>query len=240
MQGVDLRIRDVMQREVVTLQRCDRLDLADDVMRLGRIRHMPVLASARLVGIVSNRDLLAAGLSRALDFDAVQRRAFLHSLEVAEVMSADVVTVGPDADLQVAATRMLERQIGCLPVVERDGAFVGIVTETDLIRAAWTDPGDELRPDKQEVDVMSAISERIEQQVEGLRRLRDELRVQIHLARADARDLYEQLEQRWHELERRLEQVAGEARQPMHEVGEAVRGLLGEIEEGYRKIRDSR
>lgn len=238
MQAANLRVQDVMQSEVVTLQRCDRLDLADDVMRLGRIRHMPVLASGRVVGIVSNRDLLAAGLSRALDFDGAQRRAFLHSVEVAEVMTAEVVTVAPRASVEAAATRMLEGRIGCLPVVGDDGGFVGIVTETDLLRAAWPGGSGEV-VSREEGGIMSAIGERVEQEVEALQRVRDELRVQMHLARADARDLFEALEQRWRDLEGKLEQVASEAREPVHEVREAVRILMSELEEGYRKIRDS-
>jgi CBS domain-containing protein len=230
-----LRVSDVMQGEVVTLQRCDRLDLADDVMRLGRVRHMPVLASGRVVGVVSNRDLLAAGLSRALEFDPDHRRAFLHSVEVAEVMSDEVVTVAPDAALSFAAECMLQRQIGCLPVVGRDGGFLGLVTETDLIRAAWL-PAPEPTEGK---SVMSEIGDRIEQEVDSLRRVRDELRVQTRLARADAKDLFEELEGRWRELEGRLEQLAREAREPVQEVGEAVRLLLKEIQEGYRKVRGS-
>ena len=233
-----LRVQDVMQSEVVTLQRCDRLDLAEDVMRLGSIRHMPVLASGRVVGVVSNRDLLAAGLSRALDFEADQRRTFLRSVEVSEMMSKRVVTIGPGALLVEAAERMVMERIGCLPVVKPDGAFVGIVTETDLIRAAWIQDADAVVEEAGE-GVLSELGGRIEQEVDALRAARDELRVQMHLGRADARDRFEELEERWHDLERRLGQVADEARRPMREVGDAVRGIVAEIQEGYRKIRDS-
>ena len=50
-------IRDLMQREVVTLRASDSLGLAEDVMQLGRIRHLPVLSAGVVVGIVSQRDL---------------------------------------------------------------------------------------------------------------------------------------------------------------------------------------
>jgi acetoin utilization protein AcuB len=232
-----IRVEEVMQTEVVTLQRSDRLDLADDVMRLGRIRHMPVLASGRVVGIVSNRDLLAAGLSRALEFDLQQRRAFLHSVEVTEVMTEQVVTVGPDAPVREAAEKMVKQGFGCLPVVKAEGTFVGLVTETDLIRCAWLGP--EPPAASEDEGLLSDLGDRIEQEVETLRRARDELRVQMHLARAEARDLFEELEGRWHELEGRLEQVAGEARRPVHEAGDAARSLVEELREGYRRIRES-
>jgi CBS domain-containing membrane protein len=231
------RVEDVMQSEVVTLQRSDRLDLADDIMRLGRIRHMPVLASGRIVGIVSNRDLLAAGLSRALEFDGQQRRAFLHSVEVTEVMSEEVVTIAPEAPVREAAEKLVKQGFGCLPVVKSEGTFVGLVTETDLIRAAWLEGDPEA--EKPDEGRLSGLGERIEREVEGLQRVRDELRVQIHLGRAEARDLFEGLEQRWHELETRIERVAGEARRPMQEAGDAVRDLVVELKDGYRKIRDS-
>jgi CBS domain-containing protein len=131
------RVSDVMQSEVVTLDASDRLDLADDVMRLGRVRHIPVLADGRVVGIVTQRDLLAASLSKALEFDPRQRRTFMHSIDVGEVMSREVVTVAADARLGEAAALLLGRRIGCLPVVKPDGTLVGLVTETDLLRAAF-------------------------------------------------------------------------------------------------------
>ena len=126
----------VMESQVVTLQRSDRLDLAEDIMRLGRIRHLPVLEGERLAGILSSRDLLAASLSRALEFEEQQRRAFLRSVEVKEVMSLDVDTAAPEDSAIDAGRRMLRRKIGCLPVVDDKGSFLGLLTETDLLRAA--------------------------------------------------------------------------------------------------------
>jgi len=237
MASAGIRVEEIMQTEVVTLQRSDRLDLADDVMRLGRIRHMPVLASGRIVGVVSNRDLLAAGLSRALEFDLQQRRAFLHSVEVSEVMTESVTSIGPDAPLREAAEKMVKEGIGCLPVVKSEGTFVGLVTETDLVRAALL--REAAVPDEAEEGLLGDLGGRFEHDVASLRRIRDELRVQMHLARAEAGDLFEELEQRWHELEKRLEQVAGEARKPMDEARDAARGLVDELKDGYRKIRNS-
>jgi CBS domain-containing protein len=140
----DRRVSEIMESEVVTLAAADRLDLADDVMRLGQVRHIPVLDDGRVVGIVTQRDLLAASLSKALAFDPAQRRTFMHSVDVGEVMARDVVTVGPDATLGEAARLLLGRRIGCLPVVKADGTLVGLVTETDLLRAAFVSDEDAL------------------------------------------------------------------------------------------------
>lgn len=148
----DRRVSELMRSEIVTLGASDRLDLADDVMRLGRVRHIPVLDDGRVVGIVTHRDLLAASLSKALAFDPKQRRTFLHSVDVGEVMTHDVVTVAADATLGEAATLLLGRRIGCLPVVKPDGTLVGLVTETDLLRAAFL-------PDEGVIDVETVESE---------------------------------------------------------------------------------
>ena len=129
-------VSDVMQVEVVTLGPGERLDLADDIMRLGRVRHMPVVENGKLVGLVSQRDLLAASLSRFLDFERNQRRTFLHSIDVREAMSGDVVAVEPKTTLREAAELMLRHKVGCLPVVKPDRVLVGLVTESDLLQAA--------------------------------------------------------------------------------------------------------
>jgi CBS domain-containing protein len=127
-----------MSAEFASLRAEDRLDLADQVMQLGRVRHMPVIdADGRVIGIVSHRDLLEASLSRLLALDPAARRAFLGSVEIAQVMTRHVETIAPDATLARAAERMLHHKIGCLPVVGGDGVMIGILTETDLLRCAY-------------------------------------------------------------------------------------------------------
>jgi len=70
---MDLRQRpvsEIMRREVATLTAGEKLDLTQDIMNLGRVRHLPVLdAEQRVIGIVSHRDVLAAAMSQVLDFD---------------------------------------------------------------------------------------------------------------------------------------------------------------------------
>ena len=129
-----LRVRDVMTPQVATLQRNDTLTLADDLMRLGRIRHLPVLddAGEELVGIVSQRDLFRGALARALGYGEHAQRKMLDSLVVKEVMSSEVVSTAPDTPLGEAARVMMDRKIGSLPVVEA-GRLVGILTEGDFV-----------------------------------------------------------------------------------------------------------
>jgi acetoin utilization protein AcuB len=102
-------------------------------MTLGGVRHMPVVRGGRLVGVVSERDLLRASLSNLTEFGSEQRRAFLQAVEIKRVMSTPPIVIHPDATAEEAAYVMSEQKIGCLPVVEAD-ELVGLVTETDLLR----------------------------------------------------------------------------------------------------------
>jgi len=234
------RVSEVMQSEVATLTVHDRLDLAEDVMRLGRVRHMPVLDGTKLVGIVSSRDLLAASLSRVLDFEVTQRRTFLRSVEVAEVMSQDLITVERDATLREVATLMLRHKIGCVPVVKADKTFLGLVTETDLITAALLSDatGGDIA-DRTKETIMPESKERFHKELDELRRVRDELKVRIHLAKADAKDRWDKLEHQFHRLEAKARQISQASEEPLRDVRDAVRLLIDEIRDGYRRIREA-
>ncbi len=134
-----LFVRDVMTKEVATLDRNEKLNVADDVMRLGRIRHLPVVdEDGALAGIVSQRDLFHSGLLRALGYGTHAKDQALGLLVLKEAMKTDVVTVTPAAPLTEAAKIMLEQKIGCLVVVEGK-KIVGILTESDFVKLALRD-----------------------------------------------------------------------------------------------------
>jgi CBS domain-containing membrane protein len=126
-------VRDLMQREVATLRVSDTLGLADDIMQLGRIRHLPVLSAGVVVGIVSQRDLYRAAVSSMLQMQRSAEREWLAKVPVQAVMSPNVITVAPGNTMQVAVELMLQHRIGCLPVVEH-GKLVGLVSESDCLR----------------------------------------------------------------------------------------------------------
>src|ERR1700733_11422326 len=133
----ELRVRDVMTTGPTTLKRNEKLTLADDVMQLGRIRHLPVIDDdeGKLIGIVSQRDLLRGALAQALGYGEHGRRKLLDTLLVKEVMATEVATTSPDTLLADAARILAERKIGCLPVVD-NGRLVGILTEGDFVALA--------------------------------------------------------------------------------------------------------
>jgi len=131
-----MQVRDAMTTDVATIHRNESLLVADDVMRLGRIRHLPVVDDdGALAGIVSQRDLFHSGLLRALGYGQHAKQQALQLLELKEAMKTEVVTIEPGAPLVEAAKLMLARKIGCLVVVE-GSKIVGILTESDFVRLA--------------------------------------------------------------------------------------------------------
>lgn len=137
MHDPDRSVSEIMRTSFVALGARDTLEMADALMHFGRVRHIPVLDGDRLVGILSQRDVLAHALSKTLDFDARERRTHLHSVDVAEAMSRKPVAVRPEASLGEAARLMLTHRIGAVPVTDAEGRLVGIVTESDLLREAY-------------------------------------------------------------------------------------------------------
>lgn len=126
------RVRDIMREKIVTISDGDTLSTVEDIMTLGHVRHMPVVHAGKLVGVVSERDLLRASLSNLTEFGNEERRAFLTVVEIARVMSAPPIVIEPDAGVREAARVMAEQKIGCLPVVDGD-TLVGMLTETDVL-----------------------------------------------------------------------------------------------------------
>jgi acetoin utilization protein AcuB len=107
---------------------------AQALMRREKFHHLPVVdKDSRLVGIVSEKDLLYAAPSPATSLSVYEISYLLSKLTVDKVMTRDVVTVTEDASLEDAARFMADRGVGGLPVV-RGALVVGIITESDLFR----------------------------------------------------------------------------------------------------------
>jgi len=127
-----MKVKEIMVKEVATLDANDELSLANDIMRLGRIRHLPVMDGNRLVGIVSERDLFRSSLAQALGYATKNTRDLMKTLRIKDVMVSGVITITPDTEVCEATKIMIEEKIGCLPVVE-DNRMVGLMTETDIL-----------------------------------------------------------------------------------------------------------
>jgi CBS domain-containing protein len=126
-------VTQIMMGSPVTLGPEDTLDLANDVISLGRIRHIPVVDAGRLVGLLSERDLMGAAASHVFRLKQKSKSALLKSVLIRDVMKKRVVTVTPETSIKDAAHLMADKKIGCVPVVS-EGAIVGLVTTTDILR----------------------------------------------------------------------------------------------------------
>jgi acetoin utilization protein AcuB len=126
-------VRSRMTSDVVTVAPDTTIADALQLCRSHRIRHLPVCEGSRLVGLVTDRDLRLAMPPIWAD-DRDELKALLHEKRVGEVMGAEIFTVSPDTPVEVAAQILYENRIGCVPVLERE-ELVGILTETDLLRA---------------------------------------------------------------------------------------------------------
>ena len=122
-----ISVAEFMTKDLVTVREADDLALAESLLRLGGIRHLPVVRDRKLVGILTQRDVLRSGISG---------KPPARELPVSDVMTKDPTSVRPGLGLAQAARLMLEKKIGCLPVCEDDGTLVGIVTEADFVRFA--------------------------------------------------------------------------------------------------------
>lgn len=138
-----MKVRDIMVKEVATLDVNDELSLANDIMRLGRIRHLPVVEGSRLAGIVSERDLFRSSLAQALGYGTKDTRDLMKTMHIRDIMVPAVITVTPETALCDAVRLMLDHKIGCLPVVENEH-LVGLITETDILVQYLKDCGADL------------------------------------------------------------------------------------------------
>jgi acetoin utilization protein AcuB len=126
-----MKTRDLMTADPVVVQDDAPLDEAMQLMDEHDVRHLPVLEGKRLCGVLSDRDLL-----EATGWLVPRERQVLEAPEglVRDHMNSAVLSVAPDAGLDAVLDALVERRIGCLPVLE-GGKLVGIVTEMDLLRA---------------------------------------------------------------------------------------------------------
>jgi CBS domain-containing protein len=126
-----------MSTNTTVVDRNDDLLIVENLMNTRHLRHLPVMEDGDVVGIISQRDLFKATMSSAMGFGEKAQQGFLHSVRVKEIMVYPVVTVAPETTVEAAIELILQKGIGCLPVVE-NGQLVGLVTKTDLLRHLQT------------------------------------------------------------------------------------------------------
>ena len=128
-----MQVREIMSKDIEVVGRNDNLRTVEERMATKQLRHLPVLEQGEVVGIVTQRDLFKAAMSSTMGYGEKAQQAYLQSVRVKEIMTYPVGTVAPDTSVAVVAEMMINKGIGCLPVV--DGTtLVGMITKTDLLR----------------------------------------------------------------------------------------------------------
>jgi CBS-domain-containing membrane protein len=119
-------VQQIMTTTVVSVSPDQKFEELAHLIVSHPMHHFPVLEDDRSVaGIVSERDILLL----------MAKKKTLQGMTVGELMTRAVVTVQPETPLSEAASKMLERRLHCLPVVDSNGKLCGIVTSTDLLKA---------------------------------------------------------------------------------------------------------
>jgi CBS domain-containing membrane protein len=124
-----------MTTTVVTLEHDESLDAAEEVMRVGRFHHLPVVKAGRLIGMLAHSDILRAQVSVFAELSLSEDRAIKQKIRASEVMSPRVTTVPPDMSALQAARILRKNDYSSLPVVEGD-RVVGIITDRDFLDLA--------------------------------------------------------------------------------------------------------
>jgi len=139
-----MKIEDVMSRDVVTVDLSTPLREVAALLAEKRISGLPVVSEGRVVGVVSEADVLAkergetherGGLLSFLVDDRATAELKLEARTAGEAMSAPAITIRPDRPLPEAAGVMIDEGVNRLPVVDENGQLLGIVTRADLVKA---------------------------------------------------------------------------------------------------------
>ncbi len=129
-----MNVETIMTRHVVTVRMDEELHVIRELFDRYRFHHVVVVDKCRVVGVISDRDLLrnvspfiGKASERTMDTASLHRKAH-------QVMTRGLVSVTPETKIGDAALLLLNNKISCLPVLDANGACVGIVTMRDLLR----------------------------------------------------------------------------------------------------------
>jgi len=128
-----MNVAEIMTSKVITACMDDTLGGIRKVLEVHHFHHIPIVEKDRLVGIVSDRDVLKE-MSPYVDSVRADNRA-LNTLKkkAHQIMTRRVITVSSEDSIEEAVSLMLEKKFNCLPVLEHSGAVIGIVTKIDLL-----------------------------------------------------------------------------------------------------------
>ncbi len=129
-----LLVQHWMTEEVITLDENESVIKAIQILKEFKIRRIPITRHGKLTGIITISDIREATPSKITAFDIHEFYYLLSEIKVKDIMTKDPVVVYPDDTVEYAAVLMLENKISGLPVINKDGFVVGIITQTDIFK----------------------------------------------------------------------------------------------------------
>jgi acetoin utilization protein AcuB len=126
-------VSDWMTKKVFTVGPDNYLSDAITVMKERNIKHLPVVKGVKIKGILSDRDIKEYSPSKATSLDIYELHYLLANTKIKDVMQTKVATTAPDTPVEEAAMIMLDRNIGCLPVID-ENCLCGIISDKDIFR----------------------------------------------------------------------------------------------------------
>ncbi len=123
-----------MTKNPMTVTADTKVDEVAHLMKKHNFRRLPVVDDGKLVGFLSDSDLMRVAPSPATTLSRYEINSLLAKICVRDIMKKDVVSVNVDATIEEAALIMYKNKIGGMPVVSNMGAVVGVITETDIFK----------------------------------------------------------------------------------------------------------
>ncbi|MBW1698854.1 MAG: CBS domain-containing protein [Deltaproteobacteria bacterium] len=127
-------VKDWMSRPVITVDENDSIQGAMGLLKKHNIRMLPVFKSGKLTGIITDRDLKRASASDASTLEIHELLYLLTKIKVREIMTKNPITVPLDFTVEETAEVLLQHKINGVPVMDKEGKLVGVITQTDLFR----------------------------------------------------------------------------------------------------------
>ena len=127
-------VSEIMTRNLIKLNLSDELTKADELFKTHKLRHIPVVAENKIIGMLSYTDLLRVSYADVVEREADNVESIVFNMfSIRQVMTKDVVVINPETTIKETAEILSKNEFHALPVCENDN-LVGIVTTTDLIK----------------------------------------------------------------------------------------------------------
>lgn len=125
-------VSEIMSKNIIALKRGDDLERADMLFKKHKIKHIPVVSSDVVIGMLSYSDLLKISFAETTDDEHNVHAVVFNTFTIEQVMTKNVVTINPNSTIKEAIEILAKDEFHALPVVDQ-GVLVGIITTTDLL-----------------------------------------------------------------------------------------------------------